>query len=86
MTPPTKTHGLRVLGLSENLQEVVVREEVEPREKLPLRLQVHVQRALDGLQSAIHAVQGLQEVIGVRPSLGIGVTVKLGHNVLHAQP
>ena len=37
------THSLRVLGLAQNLQQVIVGQEVEPWEELPLGLQIHVQ-------------------------------------------
>ena len=37
------SHRLRVLGLPEDLQEVIIGEEVEPREALPLGLKIHVQ-------------------------------------------
>ena len=37
------THGLWVLGLAQNLQQVIVGQEVEPWEELPLGLQIHVQ-------------------------------------------
>ena len=53
-------HRLRVLGLAEDLEQVVVAEEVEAREDLPLRLEVHVQRLLDLLQLGVHVVQFFQ--------------------------
>ena len=53
-------NSLWVLGLSQDLQEVVVGQEVESREDLPLGLQVHVQRFLDLLQFGVHLVQLLQ--------------------------
>ena len=53
-------HSLRVLGLAQDFQEVVVGQEVEPWEDLPLGLQVHVQRLLDLLQLGVHLVQLLQ--------------------------
>ena len=37
------SHRLGVLGLTEDLQEVIIGEEVEPREALPLGLKIHVQ-------------------------------------------
>lgn len=43
------TYSLRVLGLPQYLEEVVVREEVESGEELSLGLQVHVQGPLDAL-------------------------------------
>ena len=37
------SHRLGVLGLTKDLQEVIIGEEVEPREALPLGLKIHVQ-------------------------------------------
>ena len=37
------SHRLRVLGLTKDLQEVIIGEEVEPREALSLSLEIHVQ-------------------------------------------
>ena len=56
-----RLHGLRVLTLTKNLQQVVVRQEVESGEYLPLRLEVHVQRLLYLLQLQIHVVELLQQ-------------------------
>ena len=42
------TNRLWVLGLSEDLEKVVIGQEVESWEVLPLGLQVHVQRLLNG--------------------------------------
>ena len=53
-------HRLRVLGLAEDLEQVVVAEEVEAREDLPLRLEVHVERLLDLLQFGVHVVELFQ--------------------------
>ena len=49
--------SLRVTRLTENLQEVVVGQEVEAWEDLPLGLQVHVERLLDLLQLVVHVVE-----------------------------
>ena len=49
--------GLWILGLAQDLQEVIVGQEVEPWEDLTLGLQVHVQRLLDLLQFGVHLVQ-----------------------------
>ena len=54
--------GLRVLRLAEDLEQVVVRDEVEARERLALRLQVHIERLLDLLELLVHRVERLQQV------------------------
>ena len=53
-------HRFRILRLTENLEQVVVAEEVEAREDLALRLQIHVERLLDLLKLRIHLVQLIQ--------------------------
>ena len=50
-------HGGRVARLPQDLQQVVVGQEVEPGEHLPLGLQVHVQCPLDLLQLHVHLHQ-----------------------------
>ena len=37
------THSFRVFRLSQYLQKIVIRQEIEARENLPFRLQVHIQ-------------------------------------------
>ena len=56
-----RLHGLGVLALAQNLQQVVVRQEVETRENLSLRLQVHVQALLYLFQLVVHVVEILQK-------------------------
>ena len=53
-------HRFRILRLTKNLEQVVVAEEVEAREDLALRLQIHVKRLLDLLKLRIHLVQLIQ--------------------------
>lgn len=48
---------LRVPGLPQDLQEVITRQEVEPREDHPLGLEVGIQGLLDALQAGIHALE-----------------------------
>lgn len=40
-------HSLRVAGLAQDLQQVIVRQKVKARKDLPFGLQVHVQRLLN---------------------------------------
>lgn len=54
-------HGLRVLSLAQDLQHVIVGQEVESREDLPLSFQIHVQSLLDLLQLDAHLCQLLQQ-------------------------
>ena len=56
-----RLHGLGVLALAQNLQQVVVRQEVEARENLSLRLQVHVQALLYLFKLVVHIVEILQQ-------------------------
>ena len=50
-----------VLGLAEDLQEVIVGQEVEAWEDLALGFQVHIQGFLDLFKTVVHVVQLLQE-------------------------
>ena len=50
-----------VLGLAENLEEIVVGQEVESREDLAFGLQVHVEGFLDLFQLVVHVIQLLQK-------------------------
>lgn len=54
-------YSLGVLGLAKDFQQVIVGEEVESWEDLPLGLQVHVQGLLDLLKFDIHVIQLFQQ-------------------------
>ena len=53
--------SLRVPGLREYLQELVVGEEVEPREEESLLLEVILQTFLDLLQETVVVLEGVQQ-------------------------
>ena len=51
----------RVLGLAEDLEQVVVGDEVEAWEDLSLGLEVHVERLLNVFQPQVHCGQLVQQ-------------------------
>ena len=53
--------GFGVFGLTQDLQKVVVGQEVESGEDLPLGLQVHIQGFLDLFQLDVHVIELLQQ-------------------------
>lgn len=55
-----RLHGFGVFRLTQDLQQIIVGQEVEPWEDLSLGLQVHVQGFLDLLQFDVHVVQFFQ--------------------------
>ncbi len=55
-------HG--VLGLSQDLQQVIAGQEVEARELLALVLQVVLQALLDALQLALQICEAIQHTWG----------------------
>jgi len=54
-------NSLRVPGLREDLEQLVVGEEVEAREDEPLRLQVVLQTLVDLVQETVVVLERLQE-------------------------
>ena len=57
-----RLHVERVLGLAENLQQVVAADEVEPRELLAFLLQVRLERFLNLLQLLVHARERVERL------------------------
>ena len=57
-----RLHVERVLGLAQNLEQVVAADEVEPRELLALLLQVRLERFLDLLQLLVHARERVERL------------------------
>ena len=61
-------HLLGILLLAQDLQQVVVRKEVEARKHHALGLEVRVELLLDNLQFLVRVHQGFQETLrGARP-------------------
>jgi len=50
-----------ILGLAQDLKQVVIREEVEAREYLALGLEIHIERLLYLFEAQIHLVQLFQK-------------------------
>lgn len=61
--------GFGVFGLTQDLQKVVVGQEVESGEDLPLGLQVHIQGFLDLFQLDVHIIELLQQTCVDRHSM-----------------
>eukprot|EP00962_Isochrysis_galbana_P028268 scaffold8907_cov105-Isochrysis_galbana.AAC.5 len=55
-----RLHRLRVARLAEDLEQVVVGQEIEAREGLPLRLEVLVERLLDAVELLVHHVEAIE--------------------------
>lgn len=79
-----RLHSLRILGLTQNLQKVIIGQEVEAREDLPLGFQVHIQRLLDFLQLAVHLVGLFQESLMVSATQSILCFEQASHDGLPA--
>jgi hypothetical protein len=54
-------HIARVLSLSKNVQQVLIRQKIEPRELLSFKLQVVVKRFLNLFKSFVQAIESIQK-------------------------
>ena len=68
-----------VLGLGQDLEQLVVRKEPEPREELPLDVEVLGQGLLDLLQALVVVLELLLELVGVDLVVQVVVLVELLH-------
>eukprot|EP00964_Phaeocystis_antarctica_P055483 scaffold32640_cov63-Phaeocystis_antarctica.AAC.1 len=76
-----RLHAQRVLGLREDLQQLVVGEEEEPREREPLLLEVVVEPLLDELEQPVGLLEGLEQTLGRRGRQHVGPLGGGGHDL-----
>ena len=74
-------HSRRVLGLGEDLEELIIREEVETWEGNALGLQVLTQPLLDLLQQEVALAKVLQEPVVSTVGNDFGVSLGPRHNL-----
>jgi len=73
---------LRVLGLADDLEQVVIREEVEAGEEATLALKELVQVLLDVLQLAVQLLQDIDEALDYKGAVRILLLVDALHLLL----
>ena len=77
-----RLHRLRVLRLAEYFEQIVVGNEVEARKDDLLRLQVHVERLLDVLETRVHLVELLVDALDARSAVRVRIAVDAHHDRL----
>ena len=77
-----RLHGLNILGLGQDFQELVVGQEVEPREAHSLGLQVILQILLHLLESLVTLLEELQPPWGASRLQGVASVLGPPHDVL----
>jgi hypothetical protein len=62
---------LWVLGLTDDLQEIIIRQEVETREKATLSLEILTQVLLDVLQLLVQLLENVDKALNNQSAVGI---------------